>query len=80
MTHGLPGWERLRHGGLLPDGARLDAVSRHGNAPVPLDAYTVRQLRQRANAMPAGAGAGSVENMGRWNKRALRNFLCKNLR
>ena len=20
MTHGLPGWERLRHGGLLPDG------------------------------------------------------------
>ena len=56
---GLPGWERLRHGGLLLDGARLEAVSRHGNAPAPLDAYTVGKLRQRAGAMLDGARAGS---------------------
>ena len=56
---GLPGWERLRHGGLLLDGARLEAVSRHGNAPAPLDAYTEGKLRQRAGAMLDGAGAGS---------------------
>ena len=56
---GLPGWERLRHGGLLLDGARLEAVSRHGNAPAPLDAYTEGKLRQRAGAMLDGARAGS---------------------
>lgn len=49
---GLPGWERLRHGGLLPDGARLEAVSRHGNAPAPLDACTERRLRPE----PPGRG------------------------
>ena len=56
---GLPGWERLRHGGLLLDGARLEAVSRHGNAPAPLDAYTEGKLRQRAGAMLDGARTGS---------------------
>ena len=59
---GLPGWERLRHGGLLLDGARLEAVSRHGNAPAPLDAHTERRLRQRASAMLDGAGAGRGES------------------
>ena len=67
----------MRHGGLLLDGTRLEAVSRHGNTPAPLDACTEGKLRQRAGAMLDGAGAGSGEGMNRWNKRAFRNFLCK---
>ena len=77
---GLPGWERLRHGGLLLDGTRLEAVSRYGNVPAPLDACTERKLRQRTGAMLGGAGAESGESMSRWNKKAFRNFLCKNPR
>ena len=53
----LPGWERLRHGGLLLDGARLAALARH--VPAPLDAWTERQLRQRANALLDGSGEAS---------------------
>ena len=49
---GLRGWDRLRHGGLLLDGARLDALA--GRAPAPLDAWTEGQLRQRAGAMLDG--------------------------
>ena len=49
---GLPGWDRLRHGGLLLDGTRLAALA--GHAPGPLDAWTERQLRQRAGAMLDG--------------------------
>ena len=48
----LPGWDRLRHGGLLLDGTRLATLARH--APAPLDAWTERQLRQRAGAMLDG--------------------------
>ena len=48
----LPGWDRLRHGGLLLDGTRLAALARH--APAPLDAWTEQQLRQRASAMLDG--------------------------
>ena len=75
---GLPGWERLRHGGLLLDGTRLEAVSRHGNAPVPLDAYTEGKLRQRAGAMLDGAKVVSrnepiraLPNLGRVSERML---------
>ena len=53
----LPGWERLRHGGLLLDGTRLAALCRH--APAPLGEWTGRQLRQRANAMRDGSGEAS---------------------
>ena len=49
---GLPGWDRLRHGGLLLDGTRLAALA--GHVPAPLDAWTERQLRQRAGAMLDG--------------------------
>ena len=48
----LRGWDRLRHGGLLLDGARLVALA--DRAPVPLDAWTEGQLRQRAGAMLDG--------------------------
>ena len=47
---GLPGWDRLRHGGLLLDATRLAAISRH--VPDPLEDRIVRKLRQRAGAMP----------------------------
>ena len=54
---GLPGWERLRHGGLLLDGARLAALARH--VPPALDGWTERQLRQRASAMLDESGEAS---------------------
>ena len=54
---GLPGWDRLRHGGLLLDGMRLASLARQ--APAPLDAWTERQLRQRAGAMLDGDGEAS---------------------
>ena len=53
----LPGWDRLRHGGLLLDGMRLATLARQ--APAPLDAWTERQLRQRAGAMLDGDGEAS---------------------
>ena len=53
----LPGWDRLRHGGLLLDGMRLAALARQ--APAPLDAWTERQLRQRAGAMLDGDAEAS---------------------
>ena len=37
-THDLPGWERLRHGGLLLDGVWLQAIVRSGHVLAPLDA------------------------------------------
>ena len=45
----MPGWDRLRHGGLLLDATRLAALSQH--VPGPLDDRIERQLRQRAGAM-----------------------------
>ena len=54
---GLPGWDRLRHGGLLLDGARLAALARF--VPDPLDEATGRQLRQRASGVLDGGGNGN---------------------
>ena len=54
MNAGVPGWERLRHGGLLLDGTRLAALARE--VPVPLDKFVERQLRQRAGAILDGGG------------------------
>ena len=53
----LPGWDRLRHGGLLLDGMRLATLARQ--APAPLDAWTERQLRQHAGAMLDGDAEAS---------------------
>ena len=53
----LPGWERLRHGGLLLDGARLAALA--GQVPGPLDAWTEQRLRQHAGAMADASGEAS---------------------
>ena len=50
----LPGWERLRHGGLLFDGTRLRGLAEFG--PEPLDQYTEGQVRQRATAILEGSG------------------------
>ena len=58
---GLPGWDRLRHGGLLLDATRLVALSRH--VPDPLDDRIARQLRQRAGALPgAGGESGAISS------------------
>ena len=54
---GLPGWGRLRHGGLLLDPKRLGAIAQ--SAPGPLDDATERQLRQRASSMLDGDGDAS---------------------
>ena len=53
-TSPLPGWERLRHGGLLFDGTRLQGLAEL--RPEPLDQYTEGQLRQGANAILEGSG------------------------
>ena len=50
----VSGWERLRHGGLLFDGTRLEQLSQF--VPSALDGYTEGQLRQRANAILDGSG------------------------
>ena len=58
---GLPGWERLRHGGLLLDTTRLAALWRH--VPGPLDDRVGRQLRQRAGAISdAEEGSGAMSS------------------
>ncbi|HET6496294.1 MAG TPA: hypothetical protein VFH61_13120 [Thermoleophilia bacterium] len=41
----LTGWDRLRHGGLLLDPARLRAVAQQ--QPLPLSTYLTRELRRR---------------------------------
>ena len=50
----LPGWDRLRHGGLLFDANRLEALARF--VPDALDDYAERQLRQRVSAILDGNG------------------------
>ena len=55
---GLPGWDRLRHGGLLLDGTRLAALER--SVPDALDERFERQLRQRAGALPEAGGEGGA--------------------
>ena len=57
---GLPGWERLRHGGLLLDATRLTALSR--SVPGPLDDRIERQLRQRAGAIWDVGADGSAKS------------------
>ena len=44
----IPGWDHLRHTGLLLDGSRLHALSDH--VPGPLDEYAERRLRRLAAA------------------------------
>ena len=44
MSIELPGWERLRHGGLLLDGPRFAEITRF--APAPLDQFTEHRLRK----------------------------------
>ncbi len=49
MNHTLPGWEDLRHSGLLLDAARLEALSR--DLPAPLDDYTEQPASVAANLL-----------------------------
>ena len=58
MKSGLPGWDRLRHGGLLLDGTRHAALSRC--VPGPLDEHTERHFPQRAGAILTGGGDGGA--------------------
>ena len=53
-TGSLPGWDRLSHGGLLLDPARLHALSRY--SPAPLARATESVLRKRAHAVLDGSG------------------------
>ena len=58
---GVPGWERLRHGGLLLDATRLAALWRH--VPGPLDDRIGGKLRQRAGAISeADADSGAISS------------------
>ena len=50
----LPGWDRLRHGGLLFDSARLATLA--ACVPEPLGEFKERRLRQEANAILDGSG------------------------
>jgi len=50
----LPGWERLRHGGLLLDTQRLQSVAQH--RPAPLAPHHAQELRRAAAATLAGDG------------------------
>ena len=48
----IPGWNELRHAGLLLDGPRLHSLAPH--VPERLDEHVERQLRRRASTMLAG--------------------------
>ena len=52
----LTGWDRLRHGGLLLDAARLRDVA--GHAVESLTPYTEEGLRQRVATLLDGSGDG----------------------
>ena len=51
MSAELPGWDRLRHGGLLLDGSRLAAL-KHAELP-PLDQFTEYRLRKFSAELPS---------------------------
>ena len=53
----IPGWDQLRHAGLLLDGPRLHSLA--GYVPEALDEYVERRLRQRA-----AAALGGVDDRG----------------
>lgn len=53
-TSPLPGWDRLRHGGLLLDAPRLQVVAQL--TPPPLAYHHEQELRRQAAAMLAGDG------------------------
>ena len=50
--HPLPGWDRLRHGGLLLDAPRLQVVARL--TPAALAGYHAEELRRQAAALLTG--------------------------
>ncbi len=52
----IPGWDRLRHGGLLLDPQRLRRVADY--LPEPLSAYHERELRRAAGAVLEGDANG----------------------
>ena len=49
----LPGWDRLRHGGLLLDPQRLQTFA--ALQPGPLGDYNDQELRRQAAALLAGS-------------------------
>ncbi len=55
-SESIPGWNRLRHSGLLLDGPRLVALRKH--VAEPLDERVEQRLRQRAAAVLSGAVDG----------------------
>ena len=57
-TTPLPGWDRLRHSGLLLDAPRLLVVARL--APSPLARYHEEELRRQAAAQLAGDADSSA--------------------
>lgn len=57
-TDPLPGWERLRHAGLLFDKTRLEELAKF--VPTRLYDYKSQKLRQFANAILDGTGKSST--------------------
>ena len=53
----FPGWDRLRHGGLLLDSQRL--VGLRDQVLAPLDDYTESRLRRQAEVVVGGSGSVS---------------------
>jgi hypothetical protein len=54
----VPGWDRLRHGGLLLDPPRLQSIA--ALQPGPLGGYYDQELRRQAAALLAGEGEASA--------------------
>lgn len=54
----LPGWDRLRHGGLLLDTQRLGEVA--ARTPHPLGSYFEEELRRQAAAFLGGTGQAAA--------------------
>lgn len=54
----LPGWDRLRHGGLLLDTQRLGEVA--ARTPQPLGSYFEEELRRQAGTFLGGSGQAAA--------------------
>ena len=55
-SQSIPGWNQLRHAGLLLDGARLHSLVEY--VPAELEGHHERRLRQRASAVLSGVDGG----------------------
>ena len=59
IPDGIPGWDRLRHGGLLLDPQRLSEVALHN--PEPLPTFYERDLRKKIGNLLNDPGSSSAD-------------------